>query len=391
MPDSRRLVAAGENGSATVWDAENGKISHAFGVPNPRPQFVRGFKVPIYGIINIDVSPDGGLIATAAGSEEARVWTAATGKQLFTVPHDGGDSDTADVEWSPDGALLATASGEGVARIVDRSGAEIAKLREEPGYNLIHVSFSPDGRLLATVRWPTWQPEGPGTPIHEVKIWDWRQGKVLRRIDTVSEVAVFDPTGTHLATSHPDGYAEIWDIPSTRKIMTLAGHTGGVLDVAFSPDGSLIATAGQDGTVRLWNTESGDPFLVLQAHTTPVSNVTFSPDGSKLASASAGMVRVWALDLDDLIEIANRGLTRGLTREECRRYLHVDQCRRPELATTASQLPPAMEEVLTLSSMARHWGLLTARRSFLRRLALVPPLSPLSVPATPPRGPRTSR
>jgi hypothetical protein len=31
---------------------------------------------------------------------------------------------------------------------------------------------------------------------------------------------------------------------------------------------------------------------------------------------------VWALDLDDLIAIAAAELTRGLTDDECRQYLH---------------------------------------------------------------------
>jgi hypothetical protein len=39
-----------------------------------------------------------------------------------------------------------------------------------------------------------------------------------------------------------------------------------------------------------------------------------------------GIVRIWALEIADLLEIARRELTRSLTEEECRRYLHVDTC-----------------------------------------------------------------
>jgi hypothetical protein len=34
-----------------------------------------------------------------------------------------------------------------------------------------------------------------------------------------------------------------------------------------------------------------------------------------------GSGRIWALDLDDLIAIAKRNVTRELTAEECRQYL----------------------------------------------------------------------
>jgi hypothetical protein len=36
-----------------------------------------------------------------------------------------------------------------------------------------------------------------------------------------------------------------------------------------------------------------------------------------------------ALDLDDLVDIAERELTRDLTDAECRQYLHVERCPSP--------------------------------------------------------------
>jgi WD40 repeat protein len=79
--------------------------------------------------------------------------------------------------------------------------------------------------------------------------------------------------------------------------------------------------------VRLWDPESGEPLLVLRGHEGLVTSVAFTPDGSKLASVSVdGSLRVWALDIDDLIDIARGQLTRTLTDSECRQYLHVDRC-----------------------------------------------------------------
>jgi WD40 repeat protein len=58
-----------------------------------------------------------------------------------------------------------------------------------------------------------------------------------------------------------------------------------------------------------------------------VEGVAFSPDGTKLASSSqCDGVRIWALDIDDLLKIALREAGRSFTDEECRQYLHVDRC-----------------------------------------------------------------
>jgi hypothetical protein len=42
-----------------------------------------------------------------------------------------------------------------------------------------------------------------------------------------------------------------------------------------------------------------------------------------------GVVRVWLLDLDDLLALADDRRTRDLTDEECRQYLHTDRCEAP--------------------------------------------------------------
>lgn len=69
--------------------------------------------------------------------------------------------------------------------------------------------------------------------------------------------------------------------------------------------------------------ESEVQLLALRGHGFVVGRLAFSPDGSKLVSgAGDGVVRVWAIDLDDLIAIAKQELTRDLTAEECRQYLH---------------------------------------------------------------------
>jgi WD40 repeat protein len=178
-------------------------------------------------------------------------------------------------------------------------------------------------------------PNGPPDPdAGDVVTWDWRTGEVVPIIDTPAGVAVPSPTGHLIATATeqeaPIGFretVEVWDPATGRRVATLSGITGGVLDLAFNADGSQLATSSQDGTVRIWDPASGERILVLHGHYTGVFSVAFSPDGARLASVgSEGVVRVWALDLDELVAIASRELTRGFTDEECQQYLHTERC-----------------------------------------------------------------
>jgi WD40 repeat protein len=254
------------------------------------------------------------------------LWDTATGEHLVAITPIVGEW-VDDLAWSPDGEHLAIAKSTslyGSVVIVDRSGTEVGRSQEEGVVHIRSVSFSPDGRRLATTREPFYDdPTKRG-----VRIWDWERDEEIRTIDTLTLEAVFDPTSGRIATIGAlGGVAEIWDADTGDDLLTLPQSDSLLYDVAFSEDGSQLATAGADGTVRLWDPETGDLRMTLGGPEVPIRSVVFSPDGTRLASLGYdGVVRVWALDLDDLVAIANDRLTRTFTVEECRQFLHVESC-----------------------------------------------------------------
>jgi WD40 repeat protein len=70
------------------------------------------------------------------------------------------------------------------------------------------------------------------------------------------------------------------------ELLTLDGHTGGVLSASFSPDGTRIVTVSGDGTVRVWDAKSGAVLLTFKGHNGKILSASFGPDGARVVTAS---------------------------------------------------------------------------------------------------------
>jgi WD40 repeat protein len=102
---------------------------------------------------------DGVRILTASEDKTARIWEAATAKQI-AVLH-GHENTLYSAAFSPDGARILTASEDKTARIWDAATAkEIAVLRGHEN-RVTSAAFSPDGARIVTAAADT-----------TVRIWD---------------------------------------------------------------------------------------------------------------------------------------------------------------------------------------------------------------------------
>jgi hypothetical protein len=111
------------------------------------------------------------------------------------------------------------------------------------------------------------------------------------------------------------------------------GHTSTIYALEFSPDGNLLASGSLDGVTKVWDVSLGSSTAGQELHQfsgplNAVNFIFFSPDGKRLGTGSYSdqIVRVYTLDSDELISIANSRLTRPFTTQECQQFLHLSDC-----------------------------------------------------------------
>jgi eukaryotic-like serine/threonine-protein kinase len=360
-PDGKRIMSFAGDGTVRFWDAENGKQLFAtpdFGgmgsytndaVLSPDGKYV----VTIYsGIVELGQADGRRLRLT---DRVARLWDAATGKQLAVLR--GHQERIRAAVFSADSTRLVTTSYDATARVWDiPSGRQLAVLE---GHACCPYSarFSADGKQVLTISSDHWSPlftsamasgvksmpsaSSPAADSQQktesdpedfrlpkqivssgysgaswttgsmdqekalVRVWQVETGKQIAAIarptglfamrSQVPAFGDFSPDGKRVVLGFWDDYVQILDVAAAKVLLTLKYHdmNGGDHAACWSPDGKRLATIRGD-YVSIWDAADGKELVTLRGHEGAIRNVSFSPDGRLVLTTSLDRTaRAW--------------------------------------------------------------------------------------------------
>ncbi len=282
MPDGKRLLTSGFDGTARVWDTATGReILRLW-----HPKGVRQTAV---------VPGTSGLRAvTACYDGVVRLWDLETGKlvkPLITL-----SAPVSAVAVSPDGHYVLAGSGSNVLWLVDLEKGVTAHRFDGAGAPFLSATFSPDGRrFLAGDRIAgVWLGDLGGS--RSMQSLTGKRDKITWHLWGIA----FAGDSRHAVSDTFDSFLTYWDLDAKSAIRQQRPGDYQVRDIVIGADGRHVFVALQrgvqrpttEGAIGFWDVATDDP-LRLGARGPAHAGIALLPDGGIATADMAGFARIW--------------------------------------------------------------------------------------------------
>jgi WD40 repeat protein len=278
-PDGKTLASAADEGTVGLWGVATGK--ERVPLPGHRAALV------MLGFL------DGRTLVSLSRDETIRWWDWKQGKELrvgdWKHVYPGRATD-----FSPGRDVLSVGSRQSPLRLLETKTGKDLGPPDDVKRLILSASFSPDGRLLATVDNETPKaPSGTG-----VSLWDVKTRRIVRRVASDMaglQLVLFAPNGKLLLgggqTSH------LWDTEKDKQVgPTLPLSLGSLRSAAFTPNSRYLASGDLNGNVEVWDFETGDRVRVLTGLAGYIMTLSVSPDSRLLAAGGWCGIKVWEIE-----------------------------------------------------------------------------------------------
>ena len=250
----------------------------------------------------IELSPDGSLIAAACDKGTIEIWSTAKQERIATLSDN--HTDILCFAWTKDrmhpvnggvpGWLLATGAGGGDVTIWDIERKTVRSRCIGSTYEVFRVAFSPDGMTLASA--------GRNAPM----LWHVATGSMLLKLHDANTMTsiTFSPNGNSLAigscAAHgaPD-LVRVYELQEIRGQQVLRGLRARVTQVRISADNRIVAALADNWQLAVWDLQLHRLLHVFQ---TPIgvyaqsAGLAIDMDERRIAVVAGSEAKIWDID-----------------------------------------------------------------------------------------------
>lgn len=268
-----------------------------FGDPLPPRAISRLGTIRFRGVRGcLAFSPDGTLLAAATGraGEQLTLWDLATNQAVRQINL---KAELTHVSFSPDGRLLACNMKSPQCQVLETETGD-----EPYVVDGVRVAFMGDGKTLVTVGIDGTQRQAGG----RMRIYNANTGVMLnqgflKNASVISSTGFDDlpVAGRTLALLDSADISLVHVYEEIGAVERVVRTTPGFRPLlALAPDGSALAS-GRNAGLELWDVATGKRLNAWAGQV--ASRPVFSPDGKRLAwtgEGGAGIAKVWVVDCD---------------------------------------------------------------------------------------------
>jgi WD40 repeat protein len=235
-------------------------------------------------VTSLRFSRDGKNVLVSSEDHTARLWDAATGREL--IPPLWHSNEVNAAAFNPDETRIATAGSDNSVVLWNAATGQRLASRLLADGAMWMVEFDPVGQRLLT-----------GSRGGTVRVWDAALTKEACVIQHEGRLASahFSPDGSQILTASGDRTARLWDAQTGKPAFDPVRHRSASVNAVFTPDGHRFVTAGQEGTVQVFDRMTGKRCYEPIIYPAPVREGTpeFHPSGKSAATAAGSAVFVW--------------------------------------------------------------------------------------------------
>ncbi|MGF1672897.1 MAG: discoidin domain-containing protein [Rivularia sp. (in: cyanobacteria)] len=206
------------------------------------------------------------------------------------------------VSFSPDGKILASVNREAF-KLWNLDGREIQNISNIGGAD--KVFFAPEGNILALLK------DG----FLRLVNLDGSVSQILNEDGDFFNHVSFSSQGKMLASFNSMGIIKIWSLDG-RLLKQIKNPESNITSISISTNGQMIASASikdDKNIIKIWSIDGSLIGTIINedGSINQIQSISFSPDGKTIASLSMGTVKLWEINGKNIDTFKPSAVTSG--------------------------------------------------------------------------------